>query len=209
MWLEVFTWIGIVADHTAKKVDQVKVIPDRRAALPDLGECWPPWSRPRRDLGPCCRCCGRPYALVMGEPYGGVVTLDAAACWELLRAAEVGRLAVSVAGGVDIFPINYVVDEGTIVFRTAEGTKLAACIIGPRVAFEADGYDPHAGEAWSVVIKGHAREVQLLDEVPETAFGSLFPWQKGRKDRFVRVVPAQISGRRFQVAVRGAEPKEP
>jgi hypothetical protein len=38
----------------------------------------------------------------------------------LLRSAEVGRLAVSVADHPDIFPINYLVDHGTIVFWTGE-----------------------------------------------------------------------------------------
>ena len=51
---------------------------------------------------------------VLGEP----------ACWELLEGASVGRLAVDVAGQPDIFPVNFVVDRGSIVFRTAAGTKL-------------------------------------------------------------------------------------
>ena len=41
----------------------------------------------------------------------------------------------------DIFPINYVVDHGAVVFRTAEGTKLAAAVLGQGVAFEIDGYE--------------------------------------------------------------------
>ena len=77
-------------------------------------------------------------------------------CWNLLRSAEVGRLAVSIKDQPDIFPINFVVDHGTVVFRTAEGTKLAAAVLGRGVAFEADGFDAGAGEAWSVVIKGRA-----------------------------------------------------
>jgi len=30
----------------------------------------------------------------------------------------------------DLFPINYVVDGGTVVFRTAEGTNLPAALLG-------------------------------------------------------------------------------
>ena len=73
---------------------------------------------------------------------------------------DVGRLAVSITNLPDIFPINYVVDRGTVVFRTAEGTKLAAAVLGRGVAFEVDGVDDAAGEAWSVVIKGHAVEIE-------------------------------------------------
>ena len=47
-----------------------------------------------------------------------------------------GRLAVAAAGEVDIFPINYAdVDRDTILFRTAEGTKLLELTINGRVAF--------------------------------------------------------------------------
>ena len=85
--------------------------------------------------------------------------LPANVCWALLRSQEVGRLAVSIADRPEIFPVNYVVDHGTVVFRTAEGTKLAGAVQGDAVAFEADGYEPDTGEAWSVVVKGHAEEI--------------------------------------------------
>jgi nitroimidazol reductase NimA-like FMN-containing flavoprotein (pyridoxamine 5'-phosphate oxidase superfamily) len=58
--------------------------------------------------------------------------LPADECWELLRQSPVGRLAVVVAGDPDIFPINYVVDHGSIVIRTAAGTKLATCAADSR-----------------------------------------------------------------------------
>ena len=73
--------------------------------------------------------------------------LDEAMCTELLQSVQVGRLAVSIMNVPDIFPINYVVDRGTIVFRTAEGTKLAAAVLGKGVAFEIDGYDPDSRRA--------------------------------------------------------------
>ena len=46
-----------------------------------------------------------------------VEDLSADDCWELLRADGVGRLAVVVDGEPDVFPVNYVVDRATIVFR--------------------------------------------------------------------------------------------
>jgi len=137
---------------------------------------------------------------MQGDPHDGMTELDGPSCWQLLAAAEVGRLAVAVAGDVEIFPINFVTDHETIVFRTAEGTKFSAAVIGPRVAFEADGYDSGAGEAWSVIVKGDAREVSMTEQLPEAAFAALFPWHRARKDRVVRIVPGSISGRRFPVA---------
>jgi nitroimidazol reductase NimA-like FMN-containing flavoprotein (pyridoxamine 5'-phosphate oxidase superfamily) len=135
----------------------------------------------------------------------GVVELDESRCWALLRAADVGRLAVAVREHPDIFPVNFVVDHGTVVFRTAEGTKLAAAVLGRAVAFEVDGYDPSSGEAWSVVIKGHASEIQRMQELFEADELPLFPWHAAPKPRFVRIEPDEVTGRRFHV-VAGRRP---
>jgi nitroimidazol reductase NimA-like FMN-containing flavoprotein (pyridoxamine 5'-phosphate oxidase superfamily) len=117
----------------------------------------------------------------------------------MLRGAEVGRLAVSVADHPDIFPVNVVVDDGSVVFRTAEGTKLAAAVLGRAVAFEVDGYDAASGDASSVVIKGGAVEIDRMPDVFDALDLPLFPWHSGPKHRFVRVEPNHISGRRFHV----------
>lgn len=129
----------------------------------------------------------------------GTEVLEANVCWQFLRDTEVGRLAVSITDHPDIFPINYIVDHGTVVFRTAEGTKLAAAVLGRAVAFEIDGYDPDRGDAWSVVIKGHAREIERMQDVFDALDLPLFPWHATPKHRFVRIEPFDISGRRFHV----------
>jgi nitroimidazol reductase NimA-like FMN-containing flavoprotein (pyridoxamine 5'-phosphate oxidase superfamily) len=117
----------------------------------------------------------------------------------MLRSAEVGRLAVSITDHPDIFPVNYIVDHGTVVFRTAEGTKLAAAVLGRSVAFEIDGYDAAAGDAWSVVIKGRAVEIERMQDLFDAVDLPLFPWHAGPKHRFVRIEPDEISGRSFHV----------
>ena len=106
----------------------------------------------------------------------GIAILDLHECWEQLRTNEVGRLAVSIANHPDIFPINYVVDHGTIVFRTAEGTKFAAAVLGSSVAFETDGYKSATGEAWSVVVKGRATEIENMYDLFDAQDLPLFPW---------------------------------
>ncbi len=131
------------------------------------------------------------------EPRTGMMVLENNECWDLLREAEVGRLAVSIQQQPDIFPINYVVDHGSIVFRTAEGTKLAAAVLGRSVAFEIDGYEPVSGEAWSVVIKGRATEIERVHDVLEAIDLPLFPWHASPKPRFVRIEVVELSGRRF------------
>jgi nitroimidazol reductase NimA-like FMN-containing flavoprotein (pyridoxamine 5'-phosphate oxidase superfamily) len=86
-----------------------------------------------------------------------VAELSESTCWELLRSTSVGRLAVWVDDHPDIFPLNYAVDHGTVVFRSSAGTKLSAALSDSAVALEADGYDAENGEAWSVVIRGVPR----------------------------------------------------
>ena len=131
-----------------------------------------------------------------------VIELDEHQCWELLRSQEVGRLAVAIANHPDIFPVNFVVDHATIVFRTAEGTKLAASVLGESVAFEIDGESD--GEAWSVVVKGTAVEIERMYELFDAVELPLYPWHAAPKHRYVRIVPELVTGRRFHVVDRAA-----
>jgi len=128
-----------------------------------------------------------------------VEVLSEATCLALLRSVEVGRLAIAIRNVPEIFPINYVMDDDTVVFRTGEGTKLAGALLGVGVAFEVDGYDTDAGVAWSVVIKGHAVEIDKMYELFDAADLPLFPWHAGSMHRFVRIRPSEMTGRMFVV----------
>ena len=86
-----------------------------------------------------------------------------------------------------------------MVFRTAEGTKLVAAVLGHAVAFECDGYEPASGEAWSVVVKGKAIEMAPEVHLFTPRDVPLFPWHAGPKPRFVRIEAREVSGRRFRV----------
>ena len=83
---------------------------------------------------------------------GAVSVLSEADCWQLLDGTSFGRLAVSVGDQPEIFPVNYFADGRTVLFRTAEGTKLLELTINSLVAFETDHYSDT--DAWSVVVKG-------------------------------------------------------
>lgn len=138
----------------------------------------------------------RGYGQTMVGPMDEKTHLSASECWDRLRSVEVGRLAVSLDDVPDIFPVNYAVDRGSIVFRTAAGTKLAATD-GRPVAFEVDGYDASVGVAWSVVVKGTAAHVRDLHAVFDSAELPVFPWEGGPKPYFVRIVSESITGRGF------------
>jgi uncharacterized protein len=133
------------------------------------------------------------------DPRTGTTSLEPHECWALLRSAEVGRLAIAIMNRPDIFPVNHVVDRGTIVFRTAEGTKLAAAVLGEAVAYEVDGYDPERRDASSVVVKGRAVELERMQELFDAGDLRLFPWHAAPKPRFVRIEAETVTGRRFHV----------
>lgn len=134
----------------------------------------------------------------MGTTDDVVEQLDEEACWDVLGRNELGRLAVSVLGEPDIFPINYVVDGPRLYFRTAPGSKLAELAANPRVAFEVDEHDD--ASAASVVLKGRARRVELQREIDALDALPLRPWIPTLKYRWVQIAPDSISGRRFERA---------
>lgn len=131
-----------------------------------------------------------------------ITRMPVAACWEALAAAPFARLAVCVAGEVDVFPVNVVAAGEAIYFRTAPGSKLAALVAHPAVALEVDGYDEEA--AWSVVVKGNAAQVEARDEIEAAEALALTPWIPTLKYRWVTVVPREITGLVFQ---RAPEPE--
>lgn len=120
-------------------------------------------------------------------------------CWRLLESTSVGRLAVDVAGRPDIYPINFVVDDGALVFRTGAGTKLASAVLMHHVALEIDGYLPRERTAWSVVVKGWADQVERMQDVFDAEDLPLFPWAAHPKPNFVQITPHEVTGRRFHV----------
>lgn len=124
-------------------------------------------------------------------------------CLELLRSADIGRLAVQLPeGGVDIFPVNFAVDRDTVLVRTAAGTKLDSIENEPTVAFEVDHFDWYDRSAWSVVVKGSASVVKQHNELFELFNVELDAWHPARKPFFLRLVPTSTTGRRFRISRR-------
>jgi nitroimidazol reductase NimA-like FMN-containing flavoprotein (pyridoxamine 5'-phosphate oxidase superfamily) len=134
-----------------------------------------------------------------GETSPDVQNLEHHGCWAMLRTVSVGRLAVMADGRPDIFPINYTVDGGTLVFRTGEGTKLAGASKSAPVALEADGVDPDSGLAWSVVAKGTSDVVSGTEQGDGHRPAAPLPLAGGKRDAFVRIMPDRLTRRRFKV----------
>ncbi|GAB3603011.1 pyridoxamine 5'-phosphate oxidase family protein [Microbacterium aureliae] len=127
----------------------------------------------------------------------GVETLREDECWRLLGTRGIGRLAAIAAdGGPDIFPVNTLVNDRRIYFRTGPGEKLVQVSARPRVAVEFDGGDPTW--RWSVVVRGDARRMDRDDEIEASGVLDLVSLSPTPKDDFVCVEPTSVTGRRFR-----------
>jgi len=115
--------------------------------------------------------------------------------WRRLGGVALGRLVTSFAGEPEIFPVNYAVQGRTVLFRTAEGTKLFTTVANSTVLFEAD--DHNVTEGWSVIVRGRARILRTASEIEEAQRIQLMPWTATAKKHYVRVTPAEITGRHF------------
>lgn len=138
------------------------------------------------------------------DPRTWLEILGTEACWELLATTPVGRLAVVLDGRPEIYPVNYVTDGRTIVFRTEAGSKLAALDANPSVCFEADVVDVDRRSGWSVLVKGQARAERRPEAVRALNKLPLHFWSTGDKPNFVRVEPTEITGRRVHPSGEGA-----
>lgn len=131
-----------------------------------------------------------------------IAILSESESWDLLASVALGRVVTNVAGEPEIFPVNFVTQHRTVLFRTAEGTKLTSMVLNNNVVFEAD--DHNAAQGWSVIVKGRADMLDTRAEIEKADRAQLLPWIPTLKLRYVRVVPFEITGRRFTF---GPEPE--
>jgi len=121
--------------------------------------------------------------------------LDQTECWRLLEHAHLGRLATSAGERVEIFPVNYLVRDASILFRSAAGTKLDELTKRPEVAFEIDGEDSRWH--WSVVVHGTAEMLDGDAEILRSGVLELVSWSPTDKFNYVRLTPDFVTGRRI------------
>jgi uncharacterized protein len=130
-----------------------------------------------------------------------VTVLSEDECWGVLSSVLLGRLVTFMGGRLEIFPVNFVTQRRTVLFRTAAGTKLYDAVMSDLVAFEAD--DHTAAEGWSVIIKGRAHLLLENAEILDAEEAPLLSWPATLKPHYVRVIALEITGRRFKF---GPEP---
>lgn len=133
--------------------------------------------------------------------------LNADECLRLISPGGVGRVAYDGPSGPVILPVNYVVHEGAVLLRTAfggpldrnprTGVKGAGFKAGFKVAFEVDRIDEVNRRGWSVLVQGTAHHISSGPEQVAVTTAGVEPWAGGERELRIRIVPAEISGRRI------------
>jgi nitroimidazol reductase NimA-like FMN-containing flavoprotein (pyridoxamine 5'-phosphate oxidase superfamily) len=138
-----------------------------------------------------------------GAHSGTVQELDEAECLRLVAGQEIGRIAYNGPAGPMVLPVNYRLFEGSVVFRTAQGSAMDEDLTTGiqdaeyLIAFEIDELYPARREGWTVLIHGSAHHVTDEDEELDVAEAGVIPWVSSVRDLYMRIRPTHIAGRRI------------
>ncbi len=131
---------------------------------------------------------------------GGVLTeLSPEECLDLLTTKNVGRVVYSDAQGPLALPVNYVVQDRTVLFRTAEGALARHLRESATCGFEIDQFDHLLESGWSVLVRGSAALVRHPSTAGDVAWP--VPWVGGIRPLLIRITPRELTGRRLSSAV--------
>lgn len=134
---------------------------------------------------------------------GDLETIERPECESLLGSVPFVRLGLVTGRGPSILPVNHVMLDGELFFRTEAGSKLAAAAGEGRVAVETDGADVDRHVGWSVLGHGVASIVTEQDVIERLLSLDFTPWSAPDEKMFwVRVRFDDLEGRR----IVGGEP---
>src|SRR6185312_9328710 len=91
-------------------------------------------------------------------------------CLNLISGGGIGRIAYTSRFGPAVLPVNYALQDGAVVFRTAahgpldEDLRTGITDADYKVAFEIDSIDLASQCGWSVLIQGPAHHVAGAEE---------------------------------------------
>uniref|UniRef100_UPI0038CDB02C helix-turn-helix domain-containing protein n=1 Tax=Streptomyces carminius TaxID=2665496 RepID=UPI0038CDB02C len=126
-----------------------------------------------------------------------LVELGPEDCRTRLSSHGVGRIAVTTPDGPAIVPVNYLVSDTGIAFRTAPDATPAAAV-GHEVAFEVDQVDEAMRRGWSVLVVGPARTASPKEAARLAELAPSEPWAGGDREQWVIVRPDRVTGRQIR-----------
>jgi nitroimidazol reductase NimA-like FMN-containing flavoprotein (pyridoxamine 5'-phosphate oxidase superfamily) len=124
-------------------------------------------------------------------------------CLTLLMGATVGQVAFIGEGGrQELMPVNFVVVDREIFFRTSSSGPLSALADGrDNVALGVHDVDNASGRGWNVTVRGETERVDESESVEfANASGLGTPWAGGDRRLVVKIVIREIDGRRVSRA---------
>jgi len=124
--------------------------------------------------------------------------IDRAECLELLANQRVGRVAYCDDLGPVVLPVNYALDQETVLIQISPHSTLARNLRSARASFQIDEFDYYNQSGWSVLVRGDATYVDEADLPADD--DRPHAWAEGERTLHVRITPHDISGRRLMPA---------
>ncbi|WP_235967198.1 pyridoxamine 5'-phosphate oxidase family protein [Herbidospora solisilvae] len=124
-------------------------------------------------------------------------------CLQLAEQGGIGRVAFGGAVvGPTVFPVNYRLINGQVVFRIRKGGTMDESIssgiddVEVKIAFQIDHIDERNRNGWSVLIQGPAHHVSE-SELSATGADDVDSWAGDSRDHYIRIAPQRVTGRRI------------
>ena len=167
-------------------------------------------SPSRGDLARLAAALGAPTAVLTGAgqdlppgqgtaaPRPALETMTAAECRAHLANGGIGRFLFAASRGPVAVPVNFAMLGDDVVFRTDDRTAAAGAIGQHKVSFDVDHIDEALSEGWSVLVSGTASILTRPDDLRAASRLGIQPWAGGDRGTYIRLVTAEITGRRLR-----------
>ena len=119
--------------------------------------------------------------------------LTEAECLCLLAEESIGRVVYTDGVLPTAFPVNYLLLNRSIVFRTKSDARLLTASPELFVSFEIDRFDEQTRTGWSVLVTGRCRPLH-----PALAGSVLDTWASMRRGALRGISMDVVSGRRLE-----------
>jgi hypothetical protein len=125
--------------------------------------------------------------------------IDRDQCEALLQSGGIGRVAFRASEQLVVFPVNFRVLDGDVVFRSRHDGSIDQLAPDEPVSFEVDHIDDTMSEGWSVLATGTVHVVREPDELRQVQALGIEPWAGGDRHTYFRLSVTGLTGRVINV----------
>jgi uncharacterized protein len=130
----------------------------------------------------------------------GMEVLSEDECRRLLHGAHVGRLGFTYRSLPVVLPLNILVQDDEIIFRTEAVSILSAAIAGDVACIEVDNHELLDHVGWSVLATGRLREIEDPDRLAEVERLPVPTWRPMGRPHYLSLGVEMLAGRRVGLA---------